>query len=70
MKKKYVGLAIFVLLIVIIVAIKLSQGGDPELEEMIPELSNMKTVTVATGGGKEDFLADERVKQIMKEKYL
>ena len=69
MKKKYVGLAIFVLLIVIIVAIKLSQGGDPELEEMIPELSNMKTVTVATGGGKEDFLADERVNQIMKEKY-
>ena len=69
MKKKYVGLAIFVLLIVVIVAIKLSQGGDPELEEMIPELSNMKTVTVATGGGKEDFLADERVNQIMKEKY-
>ena len=31
--------------------------------------TNLKTVYVATGGGKEDFLADEEVLKILKKKY-
>lgn len=57
------GLAILVVLIIIIVvATTLNKNGEQTY-------SNIKQVFVATGGGKENFLADEEVNNIMREKY-
>ena len=61
-KKKWIGILIFVFLIVLIIGIKLFSGGETGL-------SNLTTIYVATGGGKEDFLADEDVKNILRKKY-
>lgn len=71
MNKKVVGIIIFVVLIILIVGIKIFTTSNNENIDISNEdnLNNLTTVTIATGGGKEDFLADERVSQIMKEKY-
>lgn len=67
-KKKFLGIIIFVILILAIIGIKLyndsknSDGGSI----FSP---NLTTVYIATGGGKEDFIADEEVVKIMTEKY-
>lgn len=61
-KKQIIGIVIFVVLIGVIVGIKFfNDGGFDE--------SNLTTVYVATGGGKEDFLADEDVNKILRRKY-
>ena len=62
-KKRIIGVAIFVVLIAIIIGIKLVSTTSPE------NFGHLTTVYVATGGGKEDFLADERVQKILKSKY-
>ena len=63
-KKKIIGFGIFLLLILAIVVIKnISKGGGDI------RLSGLTTVYVATGGGKEDFLADEDVLKILRKKY-
>lgn len=65
-KEIFVGLGILVVLIGIIVGIKtfMDRGtGDKK------DYSNLKQVYVATGGGKENFIADEDVNKIMHEKY-
>ena len=65
-KTQIIGIIIFVVLILIIIGIKVfssinsNEGGI---------LGNLTTVYVATGGGKEDFIADEEVVKIMREKY-
>ena len=64
MKTKIIGISIFVVLILIIIGIKIFSDNS---ESII--LSNLKTVYVATGGGKEDFIADEDVVKIMQKKY-
>ena len=71
MNKKVVGIIIFAVLIILIVGIKIFTTSNNENIDISNEdnLKNLTTVTIATGGGKEDFLADERVSQIMKEKY-
>ena len=73
MKKKIVGVIIFVLLICLIVALnyfKRSTDDEPFVNEISTEdYSNLKQVTIATGGGKEDLLADERVNEIIRTKY-
>lgn len=69
MKKKYIGIAIFILLIVIIVAIKIVTDDNEKNSISTIDEKKLTTVTVAVGGGKEDFLADVRVNQIMEEKY-
>lgn len=61
-KEVWIGLGILVILILIIILIKIfSDGGVAE--------ANLKNVYVATGGGKENFIADEEVVNIMKKKY-
>ena len=60
-KKKWIGVGIFVLLVLIIIGISTFKKS--------PDLKNLTTVYVATGGGKEDFLNDEEVQKILKEKY-
>ena len=63
-KEVWIGLGILVILVLIIIGIKFfSTNGESIME------SNLKTVYVATGGGKENFLADEEVNKIMKKKY-
>ena len=63
-KEVWIGLGILVILVLIIIGIKFfSTNGESIIE------SNLKTVYVATGGGKENFLADDEVNKIMKKKY-
>ena len=63
-KKQLIGIGIFVVLIAVIVGIKVFMNNDDKVD-----LSKLKTVYVATGGGKEDFIADEGVIKILQEKY-
>ena len=61
-KKQIIGIVIFVLIILGVVGYKLFTDGDVST-------SGLTTIYVATGGGKEDFLADERVNEILRKKY-
>ena len=62
-KEIFIGIAILAVLIIAIVVYKFVQdSGKVNVE-------NLKQVTVAVGGGKEDFLADEDVIRIMQERY-
>ncbi len=70
-KKKLIGIGIFVALIAIIVGISLipkggkdKPGGEDEVD-----LSKLKTIYVATGGGKAEFLKDKEVVKILQDKY-
>ena len=64
-KKQLLGIIIFVVLVLIIIGI----GYASKKKDGSDGLSNLTTVYVATGGGKEDFIADEDVVRIMREKY-
>ena len=67
-KKQIIGIVIFVILILVIVGIRFftnNEGG----ESGIKMGKNLTTVYVATGGGKEDFIADKDVVKIMENKY-
>ena len=64
-KKQIIGIVIFVVLILIIIGIKVSNNTD----EQTVNLKDLTTVYIATGGGKEDFIADEQVVQTMQDKY-
>ena len=63
-KKSIIGIIIFIALIIIIIGIKVLGNKDTNIIG-----KNLTTVYVATGGGKEDFLADEEVKKILQKKY-
>lgn len=63
-KKQIIGLVIFLVLILIIVGIKFI--GDKKDSVSGKDLT---TVYVATGGGKEGFIANEKVVNIMENKY-
>lgn len=60
-KEKIIGIAILLLVIIIVVVIKgiIDSKSD----------KNLTVIYGAVGGGKEDFLADERFNQILKDKY-
>ncbi len=66
MRKKeiFIGILILAILIAVIIGIKLFQDSNKTVD-----LSKLDTVYVATGGGKEGFLADEQVVEIMQERY-
>ena len=63
-KKTIIGIILFVVLIGAIILIKYLKD-----EKGITLSKNLTTVYVATGGGKEDFLADEDIKKILEKKY-
>lgn len=65
--KKVIGIIIFVILVGIIIGIKVVK--DNVDKDSSTYKSNLTTVYVATGGGKEDFISDEEVIKIMQEKY-
>ena len=62
-KKQIIGIVIFAILILGIIGIKLFTDSNG------PISGNYTKIYVATGGGKEDFLADEEVNKILKKKY-
>ena len=65
-KKQIIGIIIFFLIIVGVVLYKfLSNGGEGN----IFDTRDLTTIYVATGGGKEDFIADEEVNKILRKKY-
>ena len=63
-KKQIIGIVIFVVLVLAIIGFKVF-STDTETGNT----RGLTTVYVATGGGKEDFLADEEVNKILKKKY-
>ena len=71
MNKRLLGALLFIALIVLIIGIKIYDDNEAEITNAIDTIKEVGTieVTIATGGGKEDFIADERVNQIMQEKY-
>ncbi len=66
--KKGTGILILIILIVIIIAVKFYKDNSLNEDSNI-NVKNLQDVYVATGGGKEDFIADEDVIRIMQEKY-
>ena len=67
-KNQIIGIVIFIVLIVGIVIGKIVMDNRKKGSEEV-DIAGLTTVYVATGGGKEDFLADEDVQRIMREKY-
>ena len=63
-KKTIIGIIIFIVLILLIIIIKNINDNDGNILS-----TNLTTIYVATGGGKEDFLADKKVKKILEKKY-
>lgn len=63
-KKQIIGISIFIILILIIIGIKIISNNSKANDD-----SNLTNVYVATGGGKEDFISDEEVVSIMKNRY-
>ena len=61
-KKQIIGIVIFIAIIVGVVAYKYFSDDTISTK-------GLTTIYVATGGGKEDFLADERVNEILRKKY-
>ena len=64
-KKLFLGIGIFIVLIVAIILIK-NLGTKTDSPE---DVKGLTTVYVATGGGKEDFLQDEDVVNVLRKKY-
>ena len=62
-KQIIIGLVILIVLIMVIILIKTFSTKDTDDSE------DLTQVYVATGGGKENFIADEEVNKIMKERY-
>ena len=72
MNKKIVGVIIFVLLIALIIGLNYFKTKKEENVNIVAGIikdEDLKTVTIATGGGKEDLLADEKVNEIIRTKY-
>ena len=69
MKKKsiLVSIGVFILIILIAICVKTFKDNQATAEEI--DLTELTSVYVATGGGKEDFLADEDVLNIFRKKY-
>ena len=62
-KEIWIGLGILIILILVVIGIKLVLDSK-EISE-----ADLKPVYIATGGGKENFLADEEIQKIVKTKY-
>jgi len=66
-KEQIIGITIFIAIILILVIVKSSNKSKNDNNNI--KSLNLKDVFVATGGGKENFIADEDVIKIMQEKY-
>ncbi len=63
-KRQVIGVVIFIVLVLAIMGIRFFSSDSKGID-----LSRLTTVYVATGGGKEDFLADPDVVKILRKKY-
>ncbi|MBO5397867.1 MAG: hypothetical protein J6A36_02920 [Clostridia bacterium] len=70
-KKQLIGLVIFVIIIIAVLGIKLytDKTNNNNNASGAVDLDNLTNVYVATGGGKEDFIADKDVVNIMQTRY-
>lgn len=66
-KKKIIGVLIFVVLVISLVFVKVF--NDNSENKVLVADKNLKPVYVATGGGKEDFIADKEVVEILENEY-
>ena len=64
MKKRIIGIIIFIAIIITVIVAK---NVTDNLEEVSVE--NLTDIYIATGGGKEDFIADKEVVEIMENEY-
>lgn len=73
MNKRVLGFIILIILILCIIGIKVFNENSSNIAENegynLEENENLTEVNIAVGGGKEDFIADERVNEIMKKKF-
>ena len=71
MNKRLLGVILFIILIVIIIGIKVYDDNEEQIANTIETIKDesLTEVTIAVGGGKEDFIADERILEIMKTQY-
>lgn len=69
MNKKVIGIIIFILLILCVVGIKFLNNTTGENTIINSQVKNLRNIFVAVGGGKEDFIADKKVNEIMNTKY-
>lgn len=71
MNKRLVGAILFILLIALIIGIKVYDDNEEEITNTISTIKeeSLTDVVIAVGGGKEDFIADDRVIEIMESKY-
>ena len=67
-KEQIIGIGIFVAIVLILIVVKLSSNSKNNATNGTENL-NLKDVFIATGGGKENFIADEEVVSIMQKKY-
>ncbi len=74
--KKMIGVAIFLVIVIIISGIKIvgdsmkeENNNNEEKTTQQEHIKGLTTVYVATGGGKENFIADEDINKILREKY-
>ena len=72
-KEIWIGLGVLILLIAAIVGIKMYNDNKSTEGGLTPtqskKMANATQVYVATGGGKENFISDEQVNNIMLDKY-
>ncbi len=61
-KKMLIGILIFIFIVISVIVLK-------NIDDKKEEPKDLTKVYVATGGGKEDFLNDDRVKEILRKKY-
>lgn len=66
-RKKEIGIGLLILIVLILVIVGIKSAMDKSSGKI--DISKLDTVYVATGGGKEGFIADEEVVRIMQEKY-
>ena len=71
MNKRLLGVILFIILIVLIIGIKVYDDNEEQIANTIETIKDesLTEVTIAVGGGKEDFIADERILEIMKTQY-
>jgi len=61
-KKMLIGILIFIFIVISVIVLK-------NIDDKKENPKDLTKVYVATGGGKEDFLNDDRVKEILRKKY-
>ena len=66
-KKKIIGIAIFIVIIITVIIAK--TVVDKHTNNELGSNKNLTDVYVATGGGKEGFIADKDIISIMEDKY-